>query len=660
MINPCSSDSEIGKSGTDSNSKTPPTKVTHLNMFRDPTRAASINQDIRLFFSLTVTDLRLDTNGEFNPSKIILIIQRNGERYVSREVEWEPSLKAPRSGFAFFDPALTAKVSTSLRNGKNLKEQTKYKECSVAVYHLTCSAKRRRKLLAKVKFNLWSDNVFLSRDESNPDRKRLRLHPESKKISRCFVTMTVERVEPGVRKVCPNQDQVSVNYDVNKTGLPTPTNDSKSSSYSDIQKEDASDLSSSNQSLVVQKICDLDSNTDVSSEKSIVQQIQLPVIDTIAISNDAFTKKGSLQNSSFRVTKNNAIQISHQSVDKPNETALLHWAQERLDSKQIKATNLSTSWRSGVGFCHLFYQMYPDLIPLNELSTNSKDNNFGVLLDALSLVNVHVPENSDKECRDVTSPIFIIWMLDTLKQISETDTRALPPETIHLHQMKWHKRAGFFQCEMNYEESPEGTNVQFQRSELLATSPDGKNRLKVKSLICAAHNVSEEVHENMNVNNLDLDAKAASLCNELKNLDQEIALVNSKQIHLENVLRTTSDTLELPNLIQLVNQKNSLVRKQMQYNILMKQVQLELEQRNIMDQLRNLSLLPEGKKTQIMVDKETELFNRHVELVNEKDELVHHLHTQEQAIQEDEDIQEAIKTLPNRKEKHMEEECAIQ
>ena len=58
------------------------------------------------------------------------------------------------------------------------------------------------------------------------------------------------------------------------------------------------------------------------------------------------------------------------------EKDLLDWAKKSLASyHQIKVTNLSSSWRNGLGFCALLFDQYPDLVPMKSLKMhNLKDN----------------------------------------------------------------------------------------------------------------------------------------------------------------------------------------------------------------------------------------------------------------------------------------------
>jgi hypothetical protein len=53
------------------------------------------------------------------------------------------------------------------------------------------------------------------------------------------------------------------------------------------------------------------------------------------------------------------------------EKDLLDWAKKSLTSyPQIKVTNLSSSWRNGLGFCALLYEKYPHLVRKLRLHIN--------------------------------------------------------------------------------------------------------------------------------------------------------------------------------------------------------------------------------------------------------------------------------------------------
>lgn len=72
-----------------------------------------------------------------------------------------------------------------------------------------------------------------------------------------------------------------------------------------------------------------------------------------------------------------------------NEKELLDWSKKSLASySQIKITNLSSSWRNGLGFCALIYEKYPDLVPMNALKMQNMRENCELAFEVASLVGV--------------------------------------------------------------------------------------------------------------------------------------------------------------------------------------------------------------------------------------------------------------------------------
>ncbi|GFS57116.1 EH domain-binding protein 1 [Trichonephila inaurata madagascariensis] len=86
----------------------------------------------------------------------------------------------------------------------------------------------------------------------------------------------------------------------------------------------------------------------------------------------------------------------------------------------------------------------------------------------------------------------------------------------------------------------------------------------------------------------------------------------------------------------LVNEKNALLRRQMQLNILEKECDLEKRYEFLNEELRALLVLEDWQKTEADKAREKLLLEELVIIVNKRDELVRELHTQEQAIKEDE------------------------
>ena len=167
------------------------------------------------------------------------------------------------------------------------------------------------------------------------------------------------------------------------------------------------------------------------------------------------------------------------------------------------------------------------------------------------------------------------------------------------------------------------------------------NRKRVQEMILNAH-------RSLSIQEDDVEA----MKNEpLSKIQEELRLLNvqaehfaSEQNRLQNLLRDSDEPSALESLILVVNEKNSLVRRQMQLNILEKETMIKMKQEKIQDELQQIADIAEDRKTESVRNREQELIEEHLKLVNEKNELVYHLDSQEQAIVEDEVIKESLRT----------------
>lgn len=106
----------------------------------------------------------------------------------------------------------------------------------------------------------------------------------------------------------------------------------------------------------------------------------------------------------------------------------------------------------------------------------------------------------------------------------------------------------------------------------------------------------------------------------------------------------------------LVNKKNALLRKQMQLNILEKESDLERRYKMLNHELQISMSIEDWRKTEDQRAREKVLIDELVQIVNKRDELVHHLDSQEKAIEEDDLIEQDLShmDLPPR------DKCVIQ
>ncbi|XP_021710213.1 EH domain-binding protein 1 isoform X5 [Aedes aegypti] len=154
---------------------------------------------------------------------------------------------------------------------------------------------------------------------------------------------------------------------------------------------------------------------------------------------------------------------------------------------------------------------------------------------------------------------------------------------------------------------------------------------------------------------------------ELNKLEREQEAIDQKANALEKKLRavmggTMSNVNETEDQLMsqwftLVNKKNALLRRQMQLNLLEQENDLEKKYDMLNLELRAALSIEDWRKTEEQREKEALLLAELVAIVDKRNELVQNLHSQEQAIEDDDEIERKLETVDIN---HKDEKCVIQ
>ncbi|XP_017772923.1 PREDICTED: EH domain-binding protein 1 isoform X2 [Nicrophorus vespilloides] len=155
-----------------------------------------------------------------------------------------------------------------------------------------------------------------------------------------------------------------------------------------------------------------------------------------------------------------------------------------------------------------------------------------------------------------------------------------------------------------------------------------------------------------------IDNELEALEREQGSIDKEAATLEKKlRVVMESSVSSVDEEEQLmARWFTLVNKKNALLRKQMQLNILEKESDLERRYKMLNHELQISMSIEDWRKTEDQRAREKVLIDELVQIVNKRDELVHHLDSQEKAIEEDDLIEQDLShmDLPPR------DKCVIQ
>lgn len=140
---------------------------------------------------------------------------------------------------------------------------------------------------------------------------------------------------------------------------------------------------------------------------------------------------------------------------------------------------------------------------------------------------------------------------------------------------------------------------------------------------------------------------------------EELSEIDTTIVELEKkIADLNSSNNDLDQIFDLVNQKNDLLRRQMQLNIIEKEKILEKANEELNKELRSLISIEDSMKTQEQLERQQYLYDKSLALVAKRNELVLHMDVQEKCIEDDNAVKARLKSVKT--QSTGQESCCVQ
>ena len=305
---------------------------------------------------------------------------------------------------------------------------------------------------------------------------------------------------------------------------------------------------------------------------------------------------------------------------------LMEWAKFRLDNyNQIKITNLSSSWRSGLAFCSLIHSAYPELIPLSHLKAFNADKvNCPLALSASKMIGVDMSPPLAESITDIKlKPDVVAVYLERLKGKLEQQKEFSDSELQQWRRSCYERFelwANEFMVQSPVESRPKSVvkspEPQERPKSIVLEGSPSENRKRVKELIAQAHlSMSSSQEEDTPPPPPPSAAEAGvdhsesregstvtlagamttsvtldEIATEMAKLEQQREEMDIEMNVLQRFMREddSDDRERLERWLELVNEKNALDRRQMQLNIKEKEASISRRHNTIMAELQKV------------------------------------------------------------------------
>lgn len=377
---------------------------------------------------------------------------------------------------------------------------------------------------------------------------------------------------------------------------------------------------------------------------------------------------------------------------------LLEWSKSILVKySSVKVTNFTTSWRNGLAFCAVIHSFYPDLISFQDLNSHDIKHNCRLAFEAGEMLGIpRVLEPEAMVIKKIPDKLAVITYLHQLRsslgtaetnQIYETSKLDKDVPTLGIRKSFSEGNIKLFSKTGSIDKDRPPTELATVQEEggTGDSLPASKYRQKAKDFMAAARRDSLDKSESLSPERENTspnvimrqksltpkpkrDNRLSYIDNEMMFLDAEQQEIDRQAAILDKRIRETSDDDQLvyDALLQqwftLVNKKNTLLRRQMQLNILEKEDDLEKKFMLLQDELRTYSEMDDRRKTEEDHQREELLLQELVLVVNQRNELVLQRDAEERMIENDQQIEQDV-TLPEDRLVHnkaAKDECKMQ
>ena len=304
---------------------------------------------------------------------------------------------------------------------------------------------------------------------------------------------------------------------------------------------------------------------------------------------------------------------------------LMEWAKFRLDKyNQIKITNLSSSWRSGLAFCSLIHSVYPELIPLSHLKAFNADKvNCPLALSASKMIGVDMSPPLAESVTDIKlKPDVVAVYLERLK-VKLEQRKEFSDSELQQWRRGCYERfelwANEFMVQSPVESRPKSVvkspDPQERPKSIVLEGSPSENRKRVKELIAQAHlSMSSSQEEDTPPQSAAVEAAEHlqsregstvtlagamttsvtldEIATEMAKLEQQREEMDIEMNVLQRFMREddSDDRERLERWLELVNDKNALDRTQMQLNIKEKEASISRRHNTIMAELQKVRI----------------------------------------------------------------------